>query len=107
MNIDKVDIFRKETYFKVDIDLIEHIMDSVTGDEYCNIFAPGDYRFWNYHADICTQYFANQDWCWEEAINYWSEDMIIEAILAYDDICFDMHPITDAYSRSSYIPEVA
>ncbi len=69
--------------YKVDIDLIEDIMDTVTSDQYMEDIVPGDRQFYDYHSDICDAHYPSQDWCWEEALEHWSADMVQKAIDAY------------------------
>ena len=106
-----IKLFKENTLYKVNNDLIEHIMDSVTGDQYMEEMAPGDMRFYNYHANICDAHFPSQDWCWEEALEHWSADMVIEAIDAYFDYCEDFYDSCDdegnLINECDFIPETA
>jgi len=106
-----IKLFEENTLYKVNNDLIEHIMDSVTGDQYMEEIAPGDYRFYNYHADICATHFPSQDWYWEEALEHWSADMVLEAINAYFDHCEDFYASCDdegnLINECDFTPEVA
>jgi len=65
-------------YFDNDIDHCEEVMDWATSDE------RSDSDAWHIHKTIITSNFDG-DWCWQEAIELWSDEDIETVINDYKE----------------------